>query len=173
MIYFKATNPNEVKAKIGIRKTRPMQIHMRRGEMYKKYELIHARLNAQKIKWIKFKHNNQLSNLPYCHMVFIHPINTDFSNNNNNSSRKYNITPLTIPQQMYVNYQWFNMTWKHTTSPTLICGVKQHTCIHNNQPYIYIYILFIFCGIWYYRDSTRYNWWNIHEHNNILHKYIQ
>jgi len=100
----------------------------------------HAWLNAQIIKWIKFKHNNQLSNLPYCHMVFIHPINTDFSNNNNNSSRKYNITPLTIPQQMYVNYQWFNMTWKHTTSPTLICGVKQHTCIHNNQPYIYIYI---------------------------------
>jgi len=133
----------------------------------------HARLNAQKIKWIKFKHNNQLSNLPYCHMVFIHPINTDFSNNNNNSSRKYNITPLTIPQQMYVNYQWFNMTWKHTTSPALICGVKQHTCIHNNQPYIYIYILFIFCGIWYYRDSTRYNSWNIHEHNNILHKYMQ
>ena len=99
----------------------------------------HARLNAQKIKWIKFKHNNQLSNLPYCHMVFIHPINTDFSNNNNNSSRKYNITPLTIPQQMYVNYQWFNMTWKHTTSPTLICGVKQHTCIHNNQPFTSIY----------------------------------
>ena len=50
LIYFKATNPNEVKAKIGIRKTRPLQIHMRRGEMYKKYELIHARLNAQKIK---------------------------------------------------------------------------------------------------------------------------
>ena len=133
----------------------------------------HARLNAQKIKWIKFKHNNQLSNLPYCHMVFIHPINIHISATTITTHQE-NTTPLTltIPQQMYVNYQWINMTWKHTTSPTLICGDKQHTCMHNSQPYIYI-LFVIFCGIWYYRDSTRYNSWNIHEHNNILHKYIQ
>ena len=133
----------------------------------------HARLNAQKIKWIKFKHNNQLSNLPYCHMVFIHPINIQISATTITTHQE-NTTPLTltIPQQMYVNYQWINMTWKHTTSPTLICGDKQHTCMHNSQPYIYI-LFVIFCGIWYYRDSTRYNSWNIHEHNNILHKYIQ
>ena len=87
--------------------------------------------------------------------------------NNTRATTICNLSPL---PNGHIYMMFLYTIQRHTTSPTLICGDKQHTCMQQSTSHLYIDDDMVYDIIGIVRD-TIHNISKTQEHNNILDKY--